>query len=112
MNNGVLTDCNFKKASESFNLIDNSTESIVIECDESKDIISKLRRGDYQKNVLRKLQMYSINVYSQTLINLINDHAIENINGIYVLITKKYYDAEKGLDVFSDDNKNGEGFLL
>ena len=58
------------------------------------------------------LQQFTLNIYSSTFQNLLNDHALENIDGVYVLITKKYYNENSGLDVFTDDNKNNECVLL
>ena len=112
VNNGEFTDCNFKTAFENFKLIDDITKSIVIDCQSSNEIITKLRNNNYNKADLRKLQLFSINIYPNELQNLINDNAIENINGIYVLITNMYYNDDNGLDIFTDDNKNAECYVL
>ncbi|MCL2063276.1 MAG: CRISPR-associated helicase Cas3' [Candidatus Cloacimonetes bacterium] len=112
VNNGGFTDCNFKNASDNFKLIEDHTKSIIIECKDSKEIIEKLRSGYYQKTDLRKLQQFTLNIYPNDLQKLINDHAVENIAGIYVLSTEKYYNDENGLDIFTDENKNAESHYV
>jgi len=112
MKRDIIVKMNFATVAEKFNLIEDNTCGIVIDCDGSNELIANLRKGEYDYQLIRKLQRYSISVYKWEFENLKNMHALENYHGIDVLITQAYYSEEMGLDIFSGENKNAESFIL
>jgi len=62
--------------------------------------------------MLRKLQRHTVSVYDKEYKQLQADSALEIINGINILITEKYYSEEKGLDIFTNENKNAEALFM
>ena len=134
VNNGEFTDGNFKRVAEKFKIIEDNTQSVVIECDGditlckdstdptikllhegSKNIIKKIRNGEFDYKDIRKLQYFSVNIFSSVFEKLEKKNAIDKDlqkYGINILMTEKYYDKDKGLDIFSDENKNGECYHL
>lgn len=101
---------NFETVAKKYKIIEEKMNEIIIDsCDESKVLISELRNGSFRKETLRKLQQYTVSVYVQEYVKLLNEHAIDVLNsGHSILCTTNYYNNEIGLDIFSEDNKNAE----
>jgi len=105
---------NFKTVADKFNLIEENRHDVIIECrDDSRELIKSLRNGTYTRDTLRKLQKYSISIYSAEFHKLRSENAIQEvIKDVYVLVTQAYYSYESGLDLFTGDNKNGQAYFI
>src|SRR5699024_7231173 len=69
----LLLRAGFETVSKHFQVIDNLTSSVIVPHEEGVDLIAQLNRGlsiDEITNTLKKLQMYSVQVYSQELNDL------------------------------------------
>jgi CRISPR-associated endonuclease/helicase Cas3 len=105
-NRGRIVKMNFETVAQKFKLIESNTHSIVIPSDEIKFLIEQIRKDSYTRETLRKLQRFSVSVYEQEYKKLCNADAIKTKNGVNLLVAPNYYSQEKGLDIFTDDNKN------
>ena len=77
----------FREIGESFKIIDNDMISIIIPYnDEAKKIIKKLRYAEFTKNLARKAQRFSVQVYPQILRKL-EGVSIERIQDNYLVLT-------------------------
>jgi CRISPR-associated endonuclease/helicase Cas3 len=87
----------FRTYAEGFKMIDSDTIAIVIERDEySHDLIQELKYG--KKNVMRKLQKYTSNIYIWEFEELLKQGVLDDYKtGIYCLTNLDYYDDEIGL---------------
>lgn len=87
----------FKTYSESFELIDSKTVSVVVPRDEhSRQLIDSLPFSG--QAAVRKLQNYVCSVYRWELEDLIRQHAVKDFDtGIYCLMNPDYYDTETGI---------------
>ncbi|MCM1161419.1 MAG: CRISPR-associated helicase Cas3' [Roseburia sp.] len=98
----------FKKVSEIFHLIDNHTKMLIIPIEEeARQLTGELEKAVTEgygfKNILRKLGMYSVNLYEYDYERLINDgHIYEVIEGVAVLQSLMLYHEDMGL-VCNDD---------
>ncbi|MDR0852889.1 MAG: CRISPR-associated helicase Cas3' [Clostridiales Family XIII bacterium] len=101
---------NFKDVAEKFKIVEDNTYNIIIQhkCDDKQ--INQLRYGMITKDLIRELSKQSVNIYSHEYKKLMEDGAIEDIQGYYIMINENYYDDIKGLDIFSDENKNGMAY--
>lgn len=89
----------FEKAAKDYKLIQ-ETESLIIPYnDEAYKIIEALRYSEYPNSLARKLQPYTISIYSNQLKELLNDGAVELIAERFYVLTCKdgYYDDNTGL---------------
>jgi len=91
----------FQTASEAFSVIDGGQTGIVVPYSEALDLV-----GTFQKlfspaekiRVLRRLQKYTVNVYSHTLSKLADEGAIHSIDDAFYLLSPDWYDFdEQGL---------------
>ena len=77
-------------------LIDSNTVSVVIPSDEHcEDLVRKAECTGYAET--RKLQKYCCSVYESELAELLRQHAVSEVAGIYVLENKDYYDPDIGI---------------
>jgi CRISPR-associated helicase Cas3/CRISPR-associated endonuclease Cas3-HD len=91
---------NFKQVAEKFKLIDESTVSIIVELDEYvKELINKIRYGSGNKEILRAIQPYAVNIYEKEFNEMNGANMIEVINkGVYVLRNMEMYKVTTGLE--------------
>jgi CRISPR-associated endonuclease/helicase Cas3 len=100
----------FDTVSKQFCLIDQNTETIFVEEEESKDLIAELRRGEYSMSLYRKLGQFAVNVYSQQIAKLRSMGMLEMIEeGTYILRDSHAYSHETGLNV---NVTSGYGIIL
>ncbi len=89
----------FRSYAESFHLIDDKTESIVIPQDEmGRKLIESIK---YQEHVnSRKLQKYACSVSRKELEKLMKQHVIDDFGrGIWCLTNAEYYNPETGVRI-------------
>lgn len=95
----------FSSVADRFRLIENNTKSIYILTEENQKEINELRNGRYTKELFRKLQQYSVNLYDYDFKKLDEACAVEYINeSFYVLSDSSFYSEKTGV-VFPDDNR-------
>ena len=98
---------NFQKVADMYKIIEDNTYDVIIPHKEIECSIKDLRNNTFDKNTLRRLGEYQVSLYNNEFIKLLNEKAIENVNGFYVLSNMHYYDEERGVDIFTEENKNG-----
>jgi CRISPR-associated endonuclease/helicase Cas3 len=94
----------FRTASTNFHIIDESKQApVIVSYKEGGDLINKLGNSEPDRNLLRKLQRYVINIPRYLHSNLLTNGAIYEVHpGIYVQTQKSMYDDKLGfcLDKF------------
>ena len=94
----------FAEVASEFHIIDNTTRPIIIpETDRAQELAEEIRADRLNKNILRSVQQYSVNVYDAHFNSLYDAGCIEILNGEFaVLIDEKKYNQNTGLDVSAD----------
>jgi CRISPR-associated endonuclease/helicase Cas3 len=95
-------DFDFKTAAENFKLIDDNTVAVIIPYnDEAKRLIETLKYTTFPASVLRKLQIYTVNIYEREFMDLQNKGVILTIDEQYHVLDEswmeKYYHPKTGL---------------
>ena len=95
----------FKTAAERFNLIDNNTVPVIVPYnEEAKQLIGELKYTPYPATTLRKLQMYTVNIYEYEFESLRSKGVIETYHEKYGILNNQiFYDAQTGLILPADD---------
>lgn len=89
----------FRSAAEAFQLIDDSMQrTILVPYGEGEKLIGELKGLGPERWLLRKLQRYSVNIYTNQFVDLRDRGSIEEVSpGIFVLTCSIEYDAAIGL---------------
>lgn len=83
-------DFDFKTAAENFKLIEQITVPVIIPYDDTaKKLISQLEELSYPVNILRRLQLYTVNIYENELKQLQSKGVILSIAGTYHVLDWK-----------------------
>ena len=90
----------FRKYSEDFKMIEETSYGIVIPCEENTELIERLRFGD--GSAKRALAKFTASVKYFELKNFIENGVVEEINGVSVLSNKDYYDKKIGINLNND----------
>jgi CRISPR-associated endonuclease/helicase Cas3 len=97
-------DFDFKTAAENFKFIDDNTVAVIIPYnDEAKRLIETLKYTRHPATVLRKLQIYTINIYEREFMDLLSKGVILTIEEQYHVLDEswigeeKYYHPQTGL---------------
>lgn len=95
----------FKTAAEKFRLIDTNTVPVIIPYnEEARRLIGELKYTLYPATTLRKLQLYTVNIYEREFENLQSKGVIETYHEKYeVLNNLNFYDEQTGLILPADD---------
>lgn len=104
---------NFKTVAESFKLIENSTQAIIIPYDnKAKKLINDAKYSPYPLSLGRKLQQYSVSIYDYEYNALLDSGAIEIINDSFSVLKEyhKYYLSDTGVIV--PKLNYGEGIFI
>ena len=103
-------DFDFKTAAENFKLIDDNTVAVIISYnDEAKRLIETLKYTPYPATVLRKLQIYTVNIYEREFMGLQSQGVILSIEEQYHVLDEiwmgeeKYYHPQTGLVLPASD---------
>ena len=99
----------FRTAALRFKLIDDAQQHGLVVRYQSgttnnEKLIDQLRFGGPSRNLMRKLQRFSVNVYDRDLKEMHNNGMIEDVNGIWVQTDNNLYDPVFGLDVKATPN--------
>jgi CRISPR-associated endonuclease/helicase Cas3 len=89
----------FKKIAGQFHIIDNNMESIIIPFnDDAKKIIRQMRYSKFSKDLARRSQKYSVQVYPKILKELEN-RAVEKVQeNFFILTNEDLYKNDIGLN--------------
>jgi CRISPR-associated endonuclease/helicase Cas3 len=103
---------NFKTAAERFKIIDNDTVPVIIPYDQdARQLIEELKYTPYPVSTLRKLQMYTVNIYEEEYQALNGKGAIAVIADDYsALRDLTDYRVETGLSI--PENVGGDGIIF
>lgn len=96
---------NFKTAAEKFRLIENNMVALIVPFDDvARRAIQSLSFVQYPSAILRKLQAYSVNVYTSEYELLSGQGAIEMAAGLYpVLRDGQFYSPQTGINLPASD---------
>ncbi len=102
----------FEDVSHSYKLIEENTRDVIIPYDEdAKKAIENIRKNGFPGNLARKLQGYTVSIYSHEFRELEDSGAIETIGErFHILVNPGLYSEHTGLVRMSGDN--GFGGLL
>jgi CRISPR-associated endonuclease/helicase Cas3 len=102
----------FRTAADAFNLIDDSMQrSVLIPFGEGKELIQHLKEQGPVRNLIRKLQRYTVNVYENDFNELLNRGSLEEVSiGFFALLCEVEYDSNTGLKV-NDNFFNPEPYI-
>lgn len=94
----------FATVANKFRLIENNTKLVYISVEENKEEINNLRKGNYSKELFRKLQQYIVNLYEYDFKKLDDACAIEYVDDSFYILSDGFYDEKVGV-VFPDENR-------
>jgi len=100
-------DFDFKTAAEDFRLIDLNTVSVIIPFDDTaRDLIERLPYVKYPASLLRRLQIYTVNIYEREFANLQSKGVIQTVADAYQVLDethlKTWYKYDTGLTLADD----------
>ncbi len=88
----------FRDIAEAFRLIESDTYTIYVPWgEEGESLVGRLRAGEYNRSLLRKLGRYGVNVFQSHYVSLLQGDA-ETVNGLAVLTNMSLYRAQTGLE--------------
>jgi len=94
----------FEQISNDFKIIENETYSVIVAIDDiSKELVERLHRGERTQGLFRKIQMYTVNLYSRDYEALCGIGVLEQIDkgiidsGLSVLTDLTRYHKDMGL---------------
>lgn len=108
-------DFDFKTAAEKFRLIDDNSVSVIIPCElEAQELLEELKYTPYPLATLRKLQMYTVNIYEGEFEALQSKGVIQTIGELYHALDgaymDDYYKPQTGLILPA--NRGGEAVFV
>ena len=105
---------NYETVARKYKIIEENTKSIIINTtDDVGALVKELRQRFLNRKILRKLQQYSVSIYKYEYHRLVEENALEIFESDHsILSNSQYYSLETGLDIFTDDNKNAESYLI
>lgn len=89
----------FKTAGTIFEVIDNNTVDVVVPFnDDAREIIEKLENTECDlKNLLRRVQKYTVSLYCNTKNKLTENNALRLLDTGVIVLDERYYDDVKGV---------------
>lgn len=91
----------FREADKAFQMIDNGTVPILVWYHEGKELIEQVRKYGPSRDLMRRLQRYSITVSRGLLQKLRENGFVEEVrDGIYAQTLPSFYTEEFGFDLF------------
>ena len=102
----------FRTAAEKFRIIDDSQQkTILVRYGEGEALIDKLKQYGPDRQLLRKLQRYTVNIFNHDFFKLVQRGAVEEVySKIFALSSGLDYAEETGLLV--DENYSPEQFII
>lgn len=98
------TELQFRKAAEEFHFIDDrASRAVIVRYEESEKWIEKLRFAGPTREIMRRLQRYTVNVSTQIADRMLSAGKLERLEcDILVQSMPNLYNEKMGLDVYSD----------
>ena len=104
-------DCEFEKASEIFQMIDDQTISIIINWDNSLDLFKEIISQGPSYSLMKRIAQYSVNIRHRDFQKLKMMGAIdEPYNGIYAVMNPSFYNSKTGLVI--DNQWTEETYII
>jgi CRISPR-associated endonuclease/helicase Cas3 len=108
-------DFDFKSAAEQFKFINSSTVAVIIPFDEdAQQLIDALKYALHPTAILRKLQLYTVNIYEREFEQLQSLGVIQTINDLYHVLDEThisaYYHSRTGLEL--PESRGGEAIFF
>jgi CRISPR-associated endonuclease/helicase Cas3 len=102
----------FKTAAQHFQLIENNTVAVIIPFNpDAERLIEELKYTPYPASTLRKLQLFTVNIYEQEFQALNSKGAIEIVADVYTSLNNMDYNhPEMGLSI--PDSGGGDALFL
>lgn len=92
----------FATAARNFSMIDDNTITVYVPYGDGEALINQLRNGNYSRDLLRKLQRYSVSLPVWKAEQLALAGAEKLSDYIYVLPNREAYDSQTGLQISMD----------
>jgi len=94
----------FEDIADDFKIIDNNTYSVIVKYDQNAiKIIHELEYVAFNKDLLRKLQKYAVNLYKHEYIKLKQINAVKDYGeNISILINPEDYSKETGIIIIDE----------
>lgn len=97
---GDLLDFRYRTAAESFRMIEDDQETLVVSYDRAaRAAIEALRRDGADRYLLRRLQRFTVPVVKPAMLRLREALAVEDIDGVTILTKAELYRPNVGLDL-------------
>lgn len=94
------TELCFETASKAFRLIDNDSMNVIVNWENSMELVAKLKESGCTYPLMKQLAQFTVGVHRSDFTQLVNYGAIEEIfEGIYVLVDRAQYDSATGLSL-------------
>jgi len=87
----------FRSIAQDFHMIDQTQQTLVVECDESADLCQRLRSGERTRSLMRKLQQYSISLYAGKLNELLALGQATRLDDELHLLSTPFYSKKYGV---------------
>jgi CRISPR-associated endonuclease/helicase Cas3 len=105
----------FQSAAEKFKIIENDTQAVIIRYNSDQaiidDLLEKVRTAEFPRSYMRKLQPYTVNIYSQEFEALQASGAIDQYaDTFFVLNDPDLYNDETGLSI--PENQGGQAVFF
>lgn len=105
----------FEKAAREFQIIEDQTETVIIPYEkEAERLIEELKHTDYPFSTLRKLQPYTVSIFTGEFDKLSSKGVILTIDDTYHVLNpdsmQEYYDPNRGLLV--PESGGGDGLFF
>lgn len=101
----------FETAAQKFQLIDDSTTSVIVNWEHSLSLIEQLKSKGPSYTLMKQLGQYSVNLHEYDFNRMKNDGIVEEVvEGIYVASGTKQYDKSVGL--FTDNQWLEETWIV
>lgn len=100
----------FKQVNDLFQLISTPVKTVYVPIGEGRELVEKLRAGEWSRKLFRKLGQYGVNVYPEHFKALSSAGALEVLeNGDGILRDTNYYKSDIGLSL---DVPVGQGIFI
>ena len=88
----------FELVAEEFRLIDNKGKSVIVNFENSLDLVQEIKNEGISYNLMKKLSSYMVNLREEDFMKLKKERLLEEVvEGIYLLPDREQYDVNTGL---------------
>lgn len=93
----------FRTAGKEFHLIEDTSTAIIVNYGKSNQLIEKLKQYGPNREIMRKLQRFTVNIPKNTGLKLLQEERIEIIyEDIHIQTDSLLYDGKVGLNIFKE----------